>query len=326
NCQQLSSGDCSDLKFHGLSSNEACCKCGGGVVSPTPFLYETTEFVVGETVSMLPKPRTASRYGVDEDCALTEFNLTMDGATGEVAYAPGLEMPKETFSVTCKVTAYQAAHVVFTTSVTVSVKDLTYGAMPVVFTTATTFPLRKTAGHWSNLALNCAPKSTWLQLDAATGSLTASAEAFASGAVDNVQDVYEGQMGGVCELSGNWTADPTAPSHKKISKLLVVKPKPLASLEYSATSISTAVGEKIPAVELKQGAEETLMPNLYQMACDDPRFVFDSLLGVGMFDGHPILQVASNGQIVLDVPKSFESIFDAMLGNSVTEAWKLHFS
>eukprot|EP00439_Symbiodinium_sp_Y106_P051108 s586_g6.t2 len=105
-----------------------------------------------------------------------------------------------------------------------------------------------------------------------------------------------------------------------------VKPKPLASLEYSATSISTAVGEKIPAVELKQGPEETLMPNLYQMACDDPRFVFDSLLGVGMFDGHPIVQVASNGQIVLDVPKSFESIFDAMLGNSVAEAWKLHFS
>jgi len=326
NCQQLSPGDCSEQKFHGLSSNDACCKCGGGVVSPTPFLYETTEFVVGETVSMLPKPRTASRYGVDEDCALTEFNITIDGATGEVAYAPGLDMPKETFSVTCKVTAYQAAHVVFTTSVTVSVKDLTYGAMPVVFTTATTFPLRKTAGHWSNLALSCAPKSSWLQLDAGTGSLTASAEAFASGAVDNVQDVYEGQMGGVCELSGNWTADPTAPSHKKISKMLVVKPKPLASLEYSATSISTAVGEKIPAVELKQGAEETLMPNLYQMACDDPRFVFDSLLGVGMFDGHPIVQVASNGQIVLDVPKSFESIFDAMLGNSVAEAWKLHCS
>ena len=31
-----------------------------------------------------------------------------------------------------------------------------------------------------------------------------------------------------------------------------------------------------------------------------------------MFDGHPIVQVASNGQIVLDVPKSFESIFDVL--------------
>ena len=26
------------------------------------------------------------------------------------------------------------------------------------------------------------------------------------------------------------------------------------------------------------------MPNLYQMACDDPRFVFDSLLGVGALE------------------------------------------
>ncbi|CAE7737149.1 unnamed protein product, partial [Symbiodinium pilosum] len=68
------------------------------------------------------------------------------------------------------------------------------------------------------------------------------------------------------------------------------------------------------------------MPSQFEMACDDPRFVFDSLLGIGLFEGHPIIQVASNGQIVLDVPQSFESIFDAMLGSSTTEAWKISFS
>lgn len=32
-CMQLAAGDCSDEKVRGQSSNEACCQCGGGVVT-----------------------------------------------------------------------------------------------------------------------------------------------------------------------------------------------------------------------------------------------------------------------------------------------------
>ena len=38
-CMQLAAGDCSDEKVRGQSSNEACCQCGGGVVTHLGCVY-----------------------------------------------------------------------------------------------------------------------------------------------------------------------------------------------------------------------------------------------------------------------------------------------
>ncbi|CAE7196704.1 unnamed protein product [Symbiodinium sp. CCMP2592] len=107
-CAQLAFSDCSDVKVGSKSSNEACCICGGGVVSATPFSYPAVHLALGSPVDVLPSPMTASHYSLNEDCELSTYNLTMNGATGAITQDPGKLMPKEAFSIECLVTAHQA--------------------------------------------------------------------------------------------------------------------------------------------------------------------------------------------------------------------------
>ena len=88
-CFQLSSNECNDEKVRGQSSNEACCECGGGVVTPTPFSYPNARWALDSDLSLLPEPRTASRYTLDPACELAAHNLTMDSATGAISYISG---------------------------------------------------------------------------------------------------------------------------------------------------------------------------------------------------------------------------------------------
>ncbi|CAE7230910.1 unnamed protein product [Symbiodinium sp. CCMP2592] len=79
---QLASSECNDEKVRGQSSNEACCQCGGGVVTPTPFSYPNRRWSLDSDIVMKPEPRTALRYTVDSKCELAAHNLTIDSSTG----------------------------------------------------------------------------------------------------------------------------------------------------------------------------------------------------------------------------------------------------
>jgi hypothetical protein len=92
-------------KHIGLSAQDACCTCGGGHKTPTPFMYVVKPSVLGQPVSGFPFPRVATRYAVDADCPLVENGLTLDGKTGEISGTPHVQ---NAFSFTCTITAYQS--------------------------------------------------------------------------------------------------------------------------------------------------------------------------------------------------------------------------
>lgn len=88
-CFQLAQSECNDEKVRGQSSNEACCQCGGGAVTPTPFSYPNVRWALDSDISILPEPRTADRYTIDVACELAAHNLTMDSTTGTISYISG---------------------------------------------------------------------------------------------------------------------------------------------------------------------------------------------------------------------------------------------
>uniref|UniRef100_A0A0G4IC05 Uncharacterized protein n=1 Tax=Chromera velia CCMP2878 TaxID=1169474 RepID=A0A0G4IC05_9ALVE len=51
----------------GLTASKACCGCGGGLTEPTPWAYkDEVGFVLGQSVELLPIPRTASLFAEGE--------------------------------------------------------------------------------------------------------------------------------------------------------------------------------------------------------------------------------------------------------------------
>ncbi|CAE7240590.1 unnamed protein product [Symbiodinium natans] len=70
NCFAVPRSQCSDARFRGLSSNKACCKCGGGLRSAAPFRYFVLPLVSGGGVKGHPLPRTGSSYSLDAGCQL----------------------------------------------------------------------------------------------------------------------------------------------------------------------------------------------------------------------------------------------------------------
>ena len=71
---------CGDTAFKGLSSKQACCRCGGGQRAATPFTYYVAPtFLYATSITGFPVPRTASHYTIDGDCKLLDYGLTIDG-------------------------------------------------------------------------------------------------------------------------------------------------------------------------------------------------------------------------------------------------------
>ena len=105
-CDGITMSGCNDRPVTGQSSNQACCICGGGTKSPTPFMYPDKRFALGDEVMLKPLPRTARRYSLNADCGLGAHNLTFDGTTGAIYYSS--QKPLKAFSVQCEVSAHQA--------------------------------------------------------------------------------------------------------------------------------------------------------------------------------------------------------------------------
>ena len=94
---------CNDTLVDGLSSDEACCKCGGGQkaaclmhlqcgVKPqrlpllprsqeaTQFAYYVAPVVLGSTTIVgYPVPRTATKYSINKGCTLLEHGMAING-------------------------------------------------------------------------------------------------------------------------------------------------------------------------------------------------------------------------------------------------------
>uniref|UniRef100_A0A0G4F0F9 Uncharacterized protein n=1 Tax=Chromera velia CCMP2878 TaxID=1169474 RepID=A0A0G4F0F9_9ALVE len=111
----------------GLTAMDACCKCGGGVRTPTPFAYEKKATTLGRPVSMKPYPRTARRYLFSDCDALLEHGLHANAETGEISGTP---TASEAFKASCVVTAVQdeARGLMYNTTATVDVAPFSYGS------------------------------------------------------------------------------------------------------------------------------------------------------------------------------------------------------
>eukprot|EP00928_Gymnodinium_smaydae_P029114 TRINITY_DN2201_c0_g1_i2.p1 TRINITY_DN2201_c0_g1~~TRINITY_DN2201_c0_g1_i2.p1 ORF type:complete len:2702 (-),score=420.67 TRINITY_DN2201_c0_g1_i2:73-8100(-) len=313
-CDQLDVKDCSDKPFQGLSSKQACCKCAGGHVTPTSFMYEERVFALGEPVQIRPTPRTAKKYAVDEGCALAAYNLTMDGETGAISYVQGLGVPIEPFEVSCKVSTFQARGVAYTAALSVKVDWASFGHSVLLFSatdsSTRTYKAKFAPGQWKSTKVSCAPEAKWLTLSA-DGELKKSGDASA-GAVSNVQDMYAHQSGTVCEFAGTFQANKNADAQRKAIQFIALVPKPIERLVYPTKAVAMVVGEKPPPMQVKPGKLDELMPSRYEVACDDKGFLFDRMLGVGFYKGDPFLEVAENGQIILSTTHSFARQFDEM--------------
>eukprot|EP00439_Symbiodinium_sp_Y106_P003260 s7806_g1.t1 len=203
-CMQLAASDCSDEEVRGQSSNEACCQCGGGVVTPTPFSYPNSRWSQDSNIVMKPEPRTARRYTVDSKTK-----------------------PVEAFSFECEVTAHQATGVSLASVVTVAADVLSYSSATLLFHGDSQEELPLTTGSgWSkfetwtdwpaqalatwrispvvrdfgwqdvlmpSFELGCAPEVSWLSIVASTGKLRYTAPSGANGGVSVADDKFFGQ-------------------------------------------------------------------------------------------------------------------------------------
>eukprot|EP00435_Cladocopium_sp_Y103_P000050 s4143_g1.t1 len=290
-CSQLSTSDCNDVKVKGISSNEACCKCNGGAVTPTPFAYEVKHWALGEQVSMKPRPRTAQRYSLDEGCALAEYNLTMDGSTGAITQVPGTAAHKEPFSIECTVTAHQTSTATFEAKVRIAMDWFAYGVPLLLFPGSDSFPASKAPGTWKDFAVRCAPNTAWLQVSS-TGTLTKS-----------------GSIG----TGGVMTED--------ASKAGQVWPQPWSSMSYQTSSVSVTLGEQLPILKLPVGTPGTLKPSDFYVACTTVpslKWSYDSLLSTGLLEGYSVLEVAEDGGISISIAREMSAIFDSMASSGAT--------
>uniref|UniRef100_A0A0G4HP76 Apple domain-containing protein n=1 Tax=Chromera velia CCMP2878 TaxID=1169474 RepID=A0A0G4HP76_9ALVE len=110
-----------------VSAKDACCACGGGLRQATPFTYDqSSDFIVNQTIKLLPMPRTATHYVPSAGCKLSEYGLTLNGETGEVSGTPVSENP---IQVSCSILALQNAEegLVFNATLSFSTQMFGYG-------------------------------------------------------------------------------------------------------------------------------------------------------------------------------------------------------
>ena len=317
-CTQISPSDCNDVPVRGQSSNHACCQCGGGHVTPTPFEYPNLRWSLSTPIVLKPEPRTAQRYTVDSACELAAHNLTLDGSTGVISYMDGKEKPKEAFSFPCEVTAHQAPHVTLIAVVTVAADFLNYKSDTLLFHGSSTES--PWTGSWSDFAMTCAPKVPWLSVNTHTGVLQAST-AVGSGGVSVAEDHFYGQDGAVCEVTA-WVHHPGTKQHQ--TSFVALKPRPWPSLKYDLATVSVSLGQELPPLK-PQVTQVHLQPGImkpftFNMACrvtgsSGSTFIFDRLLHMGFVDGHSVVELDLDGQITVAPATTLTDLFDRSTQN-----------
>jgi len=317
-CYQLSSSSCSDELVHGITSNQACCQCGGGTTTGTAFTYEIGRFAVGQDISMAPKPRTALFYSVDQGCALGDYNLTFDPKTGIVAMADGKDKPTEPFAVSCQVTAIQSDTVYHTTSLALSTSYISYEPAVVLTATGSLPSVSSQPDVWSTYAIDyCMPTIDFVSIDSATGKLTLKANATdAVGAVSSgEEEAATPQPSAFCTISATRTPG-TGNATTEVAKVLVCKPTYVSTISYSPAQVFLAVGENAPALKFTEDTDPDptkmkVRPSKFHVECSSHLgYYFDESISTGFLQGHRILEVGPDGEIDISAPEGLVSVFD----------------
>mmetsp|Transcript_18412 Transcript_18412/g.45827 ORF Transcript_18412/g.45827 Transcript_18412/m.45827 type:complete len:2629 (-) Transcript_18412:138-8024(-) len=280
---------CSDVKHHGLSSNQSCCKCGGGQEAPTPFAYPTVNLLLGASIvpsTFFPVPRTASRYSVNMECELGKYGITINEKSGLIQLDSACKVVgcgiEEPFEVSCIVTAHQTSDLSASTTLVVSGSLFAYVDNPLVAR-----PDRKRfppIAEVSSATMVCNPSGTssWLSL-ASDGVLEAEVDNLAAkgGLTDSP---HLGLVGGRCSVRA------TSQSGKKVSTTVTVfAPQIWPSFSYGTTAIFAAVGEAVMPLNILGENRELLAPGRFSASCTSDvsaQFAFDAQTGIGTIDGH----------------------------------------
>jgi len=164
-----------DIKVHGASPLTACCICGGGIRSPTPFLYPTAGDLLplGGEIAIHPKPRIATTYS-SQDCPFHKEGLSLDGGTGTIQ---GVAKQTEPHQLTCAVTASDQ-HLHFSTPATVNLDFVyfAYKTRTLAFNKGKTFTPTVALQH-TEYELRCTPALSWLYIDPTDGTLMVHSQA-----------------------------------------------------------------------------------------------------------------------------------------------------
>ncbi len=200
-----------DVPFEGLKPSDACCACGGGDTSPTPFEYKLNQQTLtkGVEVQALPTPQVAWAYEVGASCNLRDFGLALNGKTGHIT-----GKPTRTGDVACDVTAIQdpltGRRAGF--SLRVTVYEFSYGRAFLKFglEDGEQTPLGdlefsvSPANKFRNFRRVCTPTVPWLVINAATGKLSysqADSSEWATGGITGLERMDSGE----CEVFGTYT-------------------------------------------------------------------------------------------------------------------------
>lgn len=277
----------------GLSSNEACCKCGGGQRTATPFTYFVDGLVVGEeSVVGHPVPRTAARYYVDKDCEMSKHGLTINSETGALELLTGCPVgcgSNKPFTVSCTITAEQSSYLRASAEMTViAYQKFSYGNNPLVFdgSGVSYSPVVASDLGAASYQMLCSPSdaSNALTLNDNTGELTwTSTET--TGGVTGVDSVGA-TAGAVCYVTAT-----LSDSENYTVPIVVLKPEIWSELDYAyGGTLYATVGERSP--KLKPIKEEgKLPPSRFSAYVEDTSVSYDILTGVGLYKGHVLFHL-----------------------------------
>lgn len=324
---------CDDKKHHGLSSNMACCKCGGGLPVATPFIFPVVSLVLGDTTvpaEHFPVPRTAAKYSVNTACELAKYGLSIDSATGGVGLAkPGCGKvgcdSHEPIRIECVITAHQTPTLNATATLLVMATPFSYAQNPLVVRPGSeTFSPLVTA---TQATMSCVPNdmSSWVSIDGA-GTITASPAGLSSkGGVTGMPTL--GIVGGRCTVTA------TVGGNTAHTDVLVFAPQVWQSFTYPATRVFATVGEAAAPMKIVVADKERLKPNRFSIYCnpDVPAtFAFDTVTGVGTVDGHLALTLdTSTGVLHVAPSKALEKTIDDLISDdrarkTIALACKVH--
>ena len=273
----------------GLSSNEACCKCGGGQRAATPFTYFVEGLVVGQaTVVGHPVPRTAARYFVDKDCELSKHGLTINSETGALELHSNCSVgcgSSEPFTVSCTITAEQTSFVTASAEITVvAYPKFSYGNNPLVFygSGVSYSPVvAQVLGQATFNQVLCSPSdvSNALSLNELSGRLEWRGAEIITGGVTGVDSVGA-TTGAVCYVTATFNSEQYA------VPIVVLKPEIWSVLDYAyGGTLYATVGER--SLKLKPMKEEgKLPPSRFSAYIADAGVSYDILTGVGLYKGY----------------------------------------
>jgi len=336
-CYDLQENGCEDKPYRGLSSNQACCKCGGGHRAATAFMYVVQPLVLfAQEVYGQPVPRTASRYSVNPECQLAKYGLTINGSTGALELTcdyVGCFTKAEPFEVQCTITAHQIdGELNSTTTLSLQAFHLAYESQ--VLLTTDTHPLRRAPGNearfpllndcltlsrpskkWS-LSYSCTPngvegKTRLLESD------TLEVQPLAQG-LSGVTDLgnssgQTGQPGGACVVEGTWAG---AGGKRPASfKHVLLGPQPWTSFDYDLRRVYATVGARARPLHVRRTKDGALPPARFSAACrvvGGPDLVFDKATGVGTVAGHTVFFLdVLTGSLRVEPSAGLHAVFDA---------------